>query len=64
MDPALNRAIAYGNFDYVALTVKDVAEGSKAKIGDTLVVAKDLVKSFTETAKIAGFDEGQSFSTV
>lgn len=56
-----NRAIAYGNFDYVALTVKDVAEGSKAKIGDTLVVAKDLVKSFTETAKITGFDEGQSF---
>lgn len=52
-----NRAIAYGNFAYVAIEVKEIAEGSKAKVGDVLIVAKDLLKTFVETAKITNFAE-------
>lgn len=57
-----NRAIAYGNFDYVALEVLEIAEGSKAKVGDTLIVAKDLLEKFTETAKISSHTIVQEFA--
>ena len=47
-----NRAIAYGNFQYVLLTVEAVAEGSYAKVGDRFVVADALRNQFHMDAKI------------
>lgn len=49
-----NRAIAFGaHCDYVALVVRQVQEDARVKVGDRLLVAADLYKSFTETAGIA-----------
>ena len=54
-----NRAVAYGPaMDYVALDVRAIAEGAKAKIGDKLLVTTSLRDSFlkdigvTETQEI------------
>ncbi len=50
-----NRAIAFGDFDYVALRVTAIAEGGLAKVGDILVVAADLLPRFQEAdAKLSG----------
>ena len=44
MDNAWNRALAYGrDIDYVCFTVNAVAEGSLARVGERLVVARDLL---------------------
>lgn len=48
-----NRAIAFGDFGYVALKVEEVAEGGLAKVGETLVVAEPLYETFLQDAKIA-----------
>ena len=48
-----NRAIAFGGkYDYVAIAVRQTAEGSRAKVGDRLVVAADLRADFTARAGI------------
>lgn len=46
-----NRAIAYGEIDYRLIKVTEVTEGSSAKVGDHLVVAADLLKSFADICK-------------
>jgi isoleucyl-tRNA synthetase len=48
-----NRAIAYGDFTYVLVTIDDVAEGSRVKVGDRLLVAEALLEAFKADAKIA-----------
>ncbi len=49
-----NRAVAYGEgIDYVALRVDEVAEGSLARTGETLVVAESLVADVCRAAGIA-----------
>jgi isoleucyl-tRNA synthetase len=47
-----NRAIAFGDFDYVHLQVEEVAEGSLAKVGEKLIVADSLYETFLAEAKI------------
>lgn len=47
-----NRAIAYGGFEYAVIVVEEISEGSKAKIGDRLVVSSDLLKQICSDAKI------------
>jgi len=47
-----NRAIAYGDFGYVLLKVREAEEGSLAKIGETLLVAAALEPNFTAMAKM------------
>ncbi len=48
-----NRALATGAaIDYVALDVKGVAEGAKAKAGDKLIVAEALLEQFQNDAGI------------
>jgi isoleucyl-tRNA synthetase len=50
-----NRAIAYAaDADYVVVEVGRVAEGSLARTGDTIVVAKDLL---AQVAKDSGIDD-------
>ncbi len=57
-----NRAIAYGErVEYAVYTVGEVAEGSKAKAGDKLVLAKSLADSVKEQAKITTWSESESF---
>jgi isoleucyl-tRNA synthetase len=48
-----NRAIAYGDFEYVVLEVEEIAEGSLAKLQDKLIIAEALVDQFCKDAKIA-----------
>jgi isoleucyl-tRNA synthetase len=49
-----NRAIAYSDtVPYVVIEVEAVAEGSRARPGEKLVVAAPLVEKFNETAGIA-----------
>jgi isoleucyl-tRNA synthetase len=48
-----NRAIAYSDtIRYVVLEVEAVAEGSRARVGDKLLVAADLAPTFAETVGI------------
>ncbi len=51
-----NRALAYGEFEYTAIKITEVSEKSKAKIGDTLIVAKDLCEKFCADAGITAFE--------
>jgi len=52
-----NRAIAYGKgIDYVIATVGAVVEGSFVKPGDRLVIAKRLVDSVRDAAKITAWE--------
>ena len=47
-----NRALAYGrDIAYALVEVAAVAEGSKAKVGERLVLARDLVEAIAEEAK-------------
>ncbi|TAJ85153.1 MAG: isoleucine--tRNA ligase [Reyranella sp.] len=47
-----NRALAYGkDIAYVLVEVAAVAEGSKARVGERLVLARDLVDAVAEEAK-------------
>lgn len=57
-----NRGIAYGNdFDYVLVEVTEVAENSRVKIGEKLILAKDLLADFFGRAGIEGHKELSSF---
>ncbi len=57
-----NRAIAFGkNIDYAIYTVESVAEGSKAIVGDKLILAKSLAEDVKEKAKIESWSESESF---
>ncbi len=57
-----NRATAFGkNIEYAVYTVENVAEGSKAKTGDKLVLAKSLADDVKAQAKIESWSEGESF---
>jgi isoleucyl-tRNA synthetase len=47
-----NRAIAFGDCEYVLFGVEEVGEGALAKAGDKLVVAEALLGSFLAEAKI------------
>jgi len=50
-----NRAVAaHTDFDYVVFEVTEVAEESRATVGERLVVAKALLEAVCETAKITG----------
>ncbi|HEX9789179.1 MAG TPA: isoleucine--tRNA ligase [Kiloniellales bacterium] len=52
-----NRAIAFGaKYAYVAIAVRQTAENSRAKVGDRLVVAADLLADFTARAGIAAHE--------
>jgi isoleucyl-tRNA synthetase len=52
-----NRAIAVNeNLVYVVLEVTAIAEGSKAKVGEKIVVAEKLAEDVIKTAKIQSFD--------
>ena len=58
-----NRAIAFAaDATYVVLEVIRVDEGSLAQVGETIVVAKDLIPQVVKDAKIAGFHELQQIS--
>ena len=49
-----NRAIAYGEgFDYEVREVRAVAEGSLARVGERLVVARELAEPVMRAAKIS-----------
>ncbi|MGZ9097581.1 MAG: isoleucine--tRNA ligase [Micavibrio sp.] len=53
-----NRAIAFGkDIKYGLYRVKKVSEGSKAKIGEKLVIAHSLANSVKESAKIEEWEE-------
>ncbi len=47
-----NRALAYGaDIPYALVEVTEAGEGSKARVGEKMVLAKDLVASVSEAAK-------------
>ncbi|MEX2201712.1 MAG: isoleucine--tRNA ligase [Dongiaceae bacterium] len=55
-----NRAIAYASdAEYVVIDVTRVDEGSMATIGETIVIAADLLPQVVKDAKIADFNELQ-----
>ncbi len=47
-----NRAIAFGDFEYVSVRVEEVAEGSLTQVGATMIVAAVLLEQFCASAKI------------
>ena len=57
-----NRALAYGrDIDYVCFTVNAVAEGSLARVGERLVVARDLLDDTLSAAHITDISEEMQF---
>ncbi|MEE8334451.1 MAG: isoleucine--tRNA ligase, partial [Alphaproteobacteria bacterium] len=51
-----NRAVAYGSdLEYVVFDVKSVEDGSLAVVGETLVVAKNLVERVTQDIGVADY---------
>ncbi len=53
-----NRAVAfYPGITYCLYRVNEVAEGSAAKAGETVVVARNLAKGVFEQAKVTNYDE-------
>ncbi len=57
-----NRGIAYGHdFDYVHIEVTKVGEHSRVKVGEKLVLARDLLEDFFGRARIDGHKELASF---
>ena len=57
-----NRAVAHGHrvgIDYCEYTVLALGEGSNAKIGERLIVAKRLADSVKFAAKIENWEEGR-----
>jgi isoleucyl-tRNA synthetase len=57
-----NRAIAYGDFSYVALKVTETAENSRAKPGETLLVAEALAEKLAQDAGIAAYEITGTFA--
>jgi isoleucyl-tRNA synthetase len=49
-----NRAIAYGDFAYTALTVTDVSENAQVRVGETLVLAADSKDALCASFGITG----------
>ncbi|MBP7253156.1 MAG: isoleucine--tRNA ligase [Alphaproteobacteria bacterium] len=47
-----NRAIAFGDFEYTIFKVTEAAPEATAKVGDSLVVATELLEQFCSMAKI------------
>ncbi len=47
-----NRAIAFGDFQYVLVQADAVAEDSLVKVGDKLIIAGDLLEAFCASTKI------------
>ncbi len=57
-----NRAFAFGkDIDYAVYTIESVLEGSKAKVGDRLILAQALSADVKEKAKIIAWSESESF---
>ncbi len=57
-----NRALAYGDdIDYVALKIEGVAEGSLAKVGETLILAEALYKDICTEVGITDFSILETF---
>jgi isoleucyl-tRNA synthetase len=57
-----NRGMAYGaDMDYALYEVKAIAEGSKAKVGEKLVLSKKLSEQVQKDAKISELTELASF---
>lgn len=57
-----NRGIAYGKgFEYVLIEVTDISENSHVKVGEKLVLAKDLLGVFFDRAGIERHKELESF---
>ena len=53
-----NRAVAYGpDIDYVVIEVKEIADGSLAKAGERLIVARARLATFASDCRINGFEE-------
>ncbi len=53
-----NRGIAYGkDFDYVLVEANGVSEHSRVKIGEKMVLARDLVQQFCDRAGIESYTE-------
>src|SRR5205085_10504932 len=51
-----NRALAFSDrFEYVALRVDQAAEGSRARLGETLLVAAELVEGVVKAAGIEAY---------
>ncbi|MBN8521775.1 MAG: isoleucine--tRNA ligase [Alphaproteobacteria bacterium] len=58
-----NRAIAYGfEIEYSVYKVTSIAEGSKAKIGEKLVLSEKLADSFKKQIKILEWEKIESFN--
>ncbi|MDH5772757.1 MAG: isoleucine--tRNA ligase, partial [Rhodospirillaceae bacterium] len=52
-----NRAVAFGpDIDYVAFKVKSVADESAAKVGESIIIAKELVESVCTESGIAAHE--------
>jgi isoleucyl-tRNA synthetase len=52
-----NRAVACGpEFDYIGFTVTAVGENSRARVGEKLLVARDLYDAFAEKCEITGHE--------
>jgi len=57
-----NRAIAFGeDIEYAVYTVNEVKEGSKAKIGDKIVLATTLAEDVKDKAKIGDWTASDTF---
>ncbi len=57
-----NRAVAHGHgngIDYHVYTVQSLLEGSTARLGEKLIVAKKLAEQVKSAAKIADWHEGR-----
>ena len=57
-----NRAVAHGhgnNIDYFVYTVRAVADGSVAKVGERVIIAQKLAEAVKGAAKIEEWDEGR-----
>lgn len=58
-----NRAIAYGEgIEYAVYTIKQVDEGSRAQVGDKLVLATSLAEDVKQNAKILDWDVSDPLS--
>lgn len=57
-----NRGIAYGKeFEYVLIEAIDVSESSLVKVGEKMILARELMEAFFDRAGIEGHRELKSF---
>ena len=60
-----NRAISHGHgggIDYAIFTVRAVGEGSPVKVGERVILSKNLAPNVKSTAKIEDWEEGRLVS--